>query len=125
MLPDATILLDYMHHLGERLAREMTVDVERMRANLDLTRGQIMAEAVMMALGRSLGHEEAHALVLAASRRALAGGRDLVDVLAEEPAVAGRLTRSELEALLDPTTYLGLSASSARAVAERTSRVQP
>jgi len=124
-LPEAFVLsagvVDKLAGVLEGLA----VDEERMRANLDLTRGQIMAEAVMMALGRSLGHEEAHALVLAASRRALAGGRDLVDVLAEEPAVADRLTRSELEALLDPTTYLGLSASSARAVAERTSRVQP
>ena len=42
----------------------LEVDAARMRANLDVSRGQIMAEAVMMALGRSLGHERAHELVL-------------------------------------------------------------
>ena len=48
----------------------LEVDTRRMRANLDASRGQIMAEAVMMALGRTLGHEQAHELVLRASRRA-------------------------------------------------------
>ncbi len=96
-----------------------------MRQNLDLTRGQIMAEAVMMRLGAAMGHEPAHALVLSASRRASGEGRSLIDVLAEEPEVASRLTAEELERLMDPTSYLGLSARSARAAGGQGSRVEP
>ena len=118
-LPQAFILcgglLDKLAHVLEGLE----VDEARMRANLDLTAGQIMAEAVMMALGRALGHEPAHALVLAATRRASAERRDLAAVLAEVPEVARQLSPAELERLLDPAAYLGLAAASAEAVASR------
>jgi 3-carboxy-cis,cis-muconate cycloisomerase len=97
----------------------LEVNEKRMRANLDLTEGQIMAEAVMMALGRSLGHEPAHAFVQAASRLAASEGRPLRAVLLETPEVAELLSPTELEHLLDPASYLGLAADSAEAVARR------
>jgi adenylosuccinate lyase/3-carboxy-cis,cis-muconate cycloisomerase len=97
----------------------LEVDEARMRANLDLTGGQIMAEAVMMELGRTLGHERAHQIVLRASRRAAAEGSALLDALAADAEVVAHLPADELERLLDPTAYLGLSAASADAVADR------
>ena len=45
VLPDATILLDYMQHLGARVAEGMTVHPERMLANLELTHGALTASA--------------------------------------------------------------------------------
>jgi adenylosuccinate lyase/3-carboxy-cis,cis-muconate cycloisomerase len=120
-LPQALILcgavVDKLAHVLEGLH----VDEERMRRNLELTEGQIMAEAVMMVLARTLGHEEAHSLVTAAVRRALAEGRSLRDVLAEDEAVAS-LAPGELETALDPCSYLGLSAESVGRVTERLSR---
>lgn len=108
-------LLDKLAHVLEGLE----VDEERMRRNLDLTAGQIMAEAVMMALARELGHERGHALVLAAARRATAERRELAAVLAEDPDVTAHLSEAELRRLLDPAAYLGLAAESAETVARR------
>ncbi len=124
-LPQAFILagglLDKLAHVLEGLE----VDGRRMRANLDSTRGLIMAEAVMMALARTLGHEPAHELVLLAARRAAAGELPLGSALAEDSRVTARLGPAELERLLEPTSYLGLAASSARAVAARLERRAP
>ena len=44
ILPDATILLDYMQHLAIRVVEGMTVDAERMRENLDLTHGALHSQ---------------------------------------------------------------------------------
>ncbi len=118
-LPQAFILAGGILDKLASVLQDLRVDEARMRANLDLTGGQIMAEAVMMALGRTIGHERAHALVLTASRRADGEGRGLAAVLAEDGEIAEHLTPAELERLMDPAAYLGLAAASAEAVAAR------
>ena len=50
ILPDATILLDYMQHLSVRLVEGMTVHAERMRANLELTHGALFSQRALTAL---------------------------------------------------------------------------
>jgi 3-carboxy-cis,cis-muconate cycloisomerase len=85
----------------------LEVDPARMRANLDASHGLIMAEAVMMALGAKLGRLEAHHVVEAACRRAVAEGRHLRAVLADDPAVAAQLDTAALDRLFDPLNYLG------------------
>ena len=85
----------------------LIVDKARMRANLDMTRGLIVAEAVMMGLAPHLGRTPAHDVVYAACRKALAENKALVDVLAAEPAVAAALPRAELERLCNPVNYIG------------------
>jgi adenylosuccinate lyase/3-carboxy-cis,cis-muconate cycloisomerase len=118
-LPQAFVLAGGVADKLAAVLDGLHVDTDRMRTNLDMTRGQIMAEAVMMALGRAMGHEAAHALVLAASRRAAASGAPLIDVLAADADIARHISRDELERLLDPTGYLGLAEPSAKAVAAR------
>ena len=100
-LPEALVLCAGILDKLAAVLEGLEVDPERMLANLELTRGQIMAEAVMMELGRDLGHERAHDLVLRAARRASAEGRGLADVLAEEPDVAERFSGRELDRLLE------------------------
>src|SRR5260370_2404643 len=78
-----------------------------MRANLDVTRGLIMSEAVMMGLGPHIGRQYAHDLVYDICRQVLATGRPLVDLLAENKEVAKHLDRAALEKLCDPANYLG------------------
>ncbi|MEP6941622.1 MAG: 3-carboxy-cis,cis-muconate cycloisomerase [Betaproteobacteria bacterium] len=85
----------------------LDVDVGRMRANLDLTQGQIMAEAVQMALAPSLGRDVAHSLVGAACKRATADKRPLRDVVGDDPKVRAVLDAGALARLLDPLSYLG------------------
>ena len=89
------------------IAKGLEVDVQRMRANLDVTNGLIMGEAVQMALGEKLGRLEAHDLVERASKRATSAGRHLKDVLGEMPEVNTVLPKQKLEALFNPLAYLG------------------
>ncbi len=89
----------------------LEVDAARMRTNLELTGGQIMAEAVMMGLAPYLGREHAHRIVAARCREAIAGARPLLDVLAEDPEIARHLRRPALARLLDPRNYLGAAAA--------------
>jgi 3-carboxy-cis,cis-muconate cycloisomerase len=85
----------------------LQVHPDRMRANLDATRGLALAEAVTMALAASMGKREAHARVEEASRRATAGGSSLADALAADPEVARHMTRDEIAHRLEPASYLG------------------
>ena len=87
----------------------LEVRTERMRQNLDMTRGLIVAEAVMMGLAPALGRQVAHDVVYAACRVANDDGISLLDALLARPEVTDRLERAELERLTDPANYLGLA----------------
>jgi 3-carboxy-cis,cis-muconate cycloisomerase len=86
----------------------LQVDAERMRKNLDLTRGLIVSEAVMMRLGPALGRQRAHDLVYDICRQVIATRRPFLDLLAEHPEIASHVDRRELAHLVDPANYLGL-----------------
>src|SRR5215467_7298492 len=85
----------------------LQVDEKKMRANLDITRGLIVSEAVMMGLGPHIGRQYAHDLVYDVCRQVLATGRPLVDLLAGNEEIAKHLDRAALEKLCDPANYLG------------------
>ncbi len=89
------------------LAGGLIVDAARMRKNLDMTGGLIVAEAVMMALAEKMGRGPAHDCVYAACRKALDGGTMLLDELAKEPKVTSAIDREALVKLVDPQHYLG------------------
>jgi 3-carboxy-cis,cis-muconate cycloisomerase len=85
----------------------LQVDEKKMRANLDLTKGLIVSEAVMMGLGPYLGRQYAHDLVYDICRKVIATGRPLVDLLAENEEISKHLDRAALARLCDPANYLG------------------
>jgi 3-carboxy-cis,cis-muconate cycloisomerase len=91
------------------IAQGLEVDSERMRANLDATRGLIMAEAVSFALAAKIGKPEAHKIVEEASRKASAAKRDLQDVLGEDDQVKLNLSVGELAKLFEPMGYQGVA----------------
>lgn len=91
------------------IAEGLDVDVERMRANLDITGGQIMAEAVAFKLAESIGKGEAHTLVEEASKRAHAERASLKDALAADPKVTAVVPANELSKLFDPMSYQGVA----------------
>jgi 3-carboxy-cis,cis-muconate cycloisomerase len=88
-----------------------------MRSNLELTRGAILAEAAMMELARSVGHERAHELVTAASARVGVDGLTLAAALSEDKEISAHLSQDDIDRLTEPTEYLGLAAATASAVA--------
>jgi 3-carboxy-cis,cis-muconate cycloisomerase len=118
-LPQAMILTGGLLDKLAQILEGLRVDGDRMRANLELTQGRIMAEAAMMELARSIGHERAHAAVTAAVRRAEDDRVDLGSVLRSDPEIGARLSPAQLEAILDPAGYLGLAGAAAEAAAER------
>ncbi len=85
----------------------LQIDPERMRANLALTRGLIMAEALSMALAVHLGKSEAHRLVEKLSKQVGQGGGDLLQAARADSQVSALLTPDELARTLDPARYLG------------------
>ncbi|MBS7458129.1 class-II fumarase/aspartase family protein [Coralloluteibacterium stylophorae] len=85
----------------------LEVDAARMRANLDASRGLIVAEAVMMALAPLTGRQAAHDLVYAGCRRAVESGQSLFEALSKMQEVAVPLGLERLRALTDPAHYLG------------------
>jgi 3-carboxy-cis,cis-muconate cycloisomerase len=88
----------------------LQVDENKMRANLDATNGLIVSEAVMMALGPYLGRQRAHDVVYDVCREAIATGRPLADLLAENSEIAAHadhVDRAALDRLCDPANYLG------------------
>lgn len=107
------------------IAEGMTIDVERMRRNLDATQGLVAAEAVMMALAEEIGRGVAHDPVHKASDRALAERRPLAEILAEDPAVTRHLDAAALARLTDPAQYLGEARDVVDRVLKRACRVVP
>jgi 3-carboxy-cis,cis-muconate cycloisomerase len=89
------------------IAQEMTVDPERMRRNLDLTGGLIMAEAIVSALVGPIGRAAAEAAVARACNRAIAEGMPLATVLLNDPELRPHLTDAEIDRLASPASYLG------------------
>ena len=85
----------------------LQVDESRMRTNIDLTRGLVMAEAVSLALGRHLGRAAAHELVEASCTEALRSASSLHEVLQSDSRVTQHLSSEALAQLFDPAQYLG------------------
>lgn len=106
-LPQAFVLTHGALLHSRAIAEGLVVDAERMRANLDITHGLIVSEAVMMGLAPIVGRGEAHHLVKHACDVALAEQVSLAEALEREPLVAARLDRAAIERLIDPARYLG------------------
>jgi 3-carboxy-cis,cis-muconate cycloisomerase len=99
--------------------RGLRLDPARMRANLDLGGGLIMAEAVMLDLGLTLGRQHAHDIVYDAAQSAFTEGKSFSNQLAADKRVTAHLSPAEIDKLIDPTAYTGLCADMARDAARR------
>jgi 3-carboxy-cis,cis-muconate cycloisomerase len=104
---------DALRHCAGAVARTrevldgLQVFEARMRANLELTHGLVMSEHVMMVLAERTGRLRAHELVQTAAGRAAAAGCELGEALRADPLIAENLSSAEIEAALDPRSYLG------------------
>ena len=109
---------DMLSRLVEVL-RGLRLDPERMRKNLDLGGGLIMAEAVMLNLGKTIGRQHAHDVVYEAAQAAFVDDKSFGALLAADKRVTAHLKPKEIDALLDPAGYTGLCAEMARDAAAR------
>ena len=106
--------------MGDILARltevllGLRLEPQRMRANLDLGHGLIMAEALMLDLGKTIGRQHAHDVIYDAAQAAFVESKSFSDLLAADTRVTAHLDKAAIEGLLDPTAYTGLCAEMAR-----------
>jgi len=109
VLPEAFCLMAGALKQTRFVLDGLEVDEAQMRANIDMTGGLVMSEAVMMGLGNYIGREYAHDLVYDICRTSLKEKRPLLDLLCEHPEVNKHLDRAALTKLCDPANYLGQS----------------
>jgi adenylosuccinate lyase len=103
VLPDSTILLDYVQHLAVRVVSDLVVHEDRMRANLELTSGALFSQRALLALVKSgMTRDDAYRIVQAAAQRAWDTQTPLRQLLEAEPAAAG----IDLDEVFDPGHFL-------------------
>ena len=108
-IPESFVLTAGALHQAKFALGGLIVDEAKMAENLDLSRGLIVAEAVMMALAPQIGRQQAHDAVYDACRRVNETGGTLAEGLAADPEVAGRIDRAAIDRLATPGNYLGLA----------------
>jgi len=107
ILPDSTILLDYVLDLTTFIVEGLDVDPTRMAENLDLSQGNIYSQRVLLKLTESgLARQVAYELVQRHAMRAWKERRPLLELLAADPAVTERLGPADLKACFDPAWYV-------------------
>jgi adenylosuccinate lyase len=103
ILPDSTILIDYLQHRTIALVRDMTVDRGRMLANLELTHGALFSQRVLLALVEAgSSRDQAYRVVQELAQRAWDDGIPLRELLAADERAAGL----DLDAIFDYAHYL-------------------
>ncbi|HTR72890.1 MAG TPA: adenylosuccinate lyase [Solirubrobacteraceae bacterium] len=103
VLPDSTILLDYLQHRATALVRDMTVDAERMRANLELTHGALFSQRVLLALvAAGSTRDDAYRIVQELAQRAFDDAIPLRELLSGDPRARGL----DLESIFDYSHYV-------------------
>ncbi|MBR7129690.1 MAG: adenylosuccinate lyase [Tidjanibacter sp.] len=107
IMPDATILLDYMLNRMMGILENLVVFEEQMKANIYRTNGVIFAQRVMNALiDKGFAREKAYDTVQPVAMRAMSEGAAYIDLLKEEPTVKATLTEEELEGCFTLEYYM-------------------
>lgn len=109
-LPELSIMAHGALELMLRILRGLIVYPDRMRRNLDVTGGLLLAERVMFALGEHIGRQAAHDTVYECAMHAIEHRLAFADVLADDARVVAYLRRDQIVDLLDPAAYTGLAA---------------
>jgi 3-carboxy-cis,cis-muconate cycloisomerase len=108
-IPESFVLTAGALHQAKFALGGLIVDEKKMAENLDISRGLIVAEAVMMGLAPQLGRQDAHDVVYDACRRANEKGISLAEALSADKRVAERIDRATIDRLTAPKNYLGLA----------------
>jgi 3-carboxy-cis,cis-muconate cycloisomerase len=107
VLPQLFLLASGAIERTAEIAEGLEVDTDRMRKNLDISHGLIMAEAIQMALAEKVGRLSAHDLMEIATNRAAKEKRDLFSIILKTPEIVKTLPEKQLKTLFNPIAYLG------------------
>ncbi|WP_214399647.1 adenylosuccinate lyase [Methanocaldococcus lauensis] len=107
---EVCVLTDHTLTLAIKGIKKLKVNIKNVEKNLELTKGLIMAERIMIELAkRGMGRQTAHEVVRRCAMKAYEEDRHLKEVLLEDEDVMKYLTKEEIEKLMDPKTYIGLA----------------
>ena len=108
VLPHTFVLLDEMFKKMETVFGGLEVYPERMLANIESSRGLVMAESLMMKMTeKGIGRQDAHEIVRSSSMIAEDENRHLRDVLLEREDLKGLMSKEDILAAMDPKNYTG------------------
>ena len=108
-LPESFILSAGALHQAKFMLGGLIVDADRMRQNLGMSNGLIVAEAVMMGLAPYIGRQQAHDVVYDACRTVNEHGGTLAEALAGRAEITAHLDSEAINRLTDPANYLGMA----------------
>jgi 3-carboxy-cis,cis-muconate cycloisomerase len=108
-IPESFILTSGALHQAKFALGGLIVDEARMKHNLGISRGLIVAEAVMMGMAPYTGRQQAHDIVYDACRTVNEQGGTLAEALAALPDVTKHFDRAAIDRMTDPVNYLGLA----------------
>jgi len=107
ILPDSCLALNYMLSVFTSIMKGLKVYPENMRHNIELTRGVIFSQRVLLALiEKGLGREEAYKMVQGNAMKAWEKGKSFLSLLEADRQITARLSKKELNSLFDYNFYL-------------------
>ena len=102
IIPDTTILVDYMLHRVTEIIRHLVLNPERMQHNLELTRGLIFSQQILLALAkRGVSREQAYKMVQKQAMRAWKENKNFEDLVKNDPEIAKHLGNKQVEKIFD------------------------
>jgi adenylosuccinate lyase len=111
-IPHTSILVDDMLVKMSQVFANLSVHPERMQANIEASKGLIMAEAAMIAMvGKGIGRQEAHEIMRRVSLKAADSGTHLRDQMMSDDTVKQIFKPEEIEAIMEPKNYIGQAAA--------------
>jgi adenylosuccinate lyase len=119
ILPEASILLDYILSLMHNVIKNLRIDNRRMLQNLRITDGRAMSESVMIALTKKgVNRQEAHELLRQLAIESSIKNEPFKRILQKNRLVSEFLTKKEIDHALNPKNYLGTAIKQAEKFAE-------
>ncbi len=108
-IPEICIMTHGALELTQRVLSGLIVYPDNMLRNLDVTRGTLLAERVMLALGKFVGRQHAHDIIYESAMESFEKRVSFANVLKKNPVVTEHLDAAKIDALLDPLQYTGLA----------------
>ncbi|HUN05302.1 MAG TPA: adenylosuccinate lyase [Aggregatilineales bacterium] len=108
-LPELCVMTHGALAMTQRVLEGLIVYPANMLRNLSVTRGSLLGERVMLALGKFIGRQHAHDIIYEAAMESFEQQTDFAAVLKRHPSVTAHLSAETIDSLLDPAQYTGLS----------------
>ena len=94
---------------AKNVIANLKVDTKKMRANLDILKGLMQSEGIMLELGKKIGKQKAHSVVYQVCMDTFEQNEDFCEMLLKNELIAEHMTRVDILKILDPEGYTGFS----------------